>query len=893
MLRRQRNAILPPQMRIPIVIFAQVPPPEHGQSRMVALALETLRAKPETFEVYHVNARFSESLEDIGESSLRKGILIIGYLARAIRLRFHTTDPLLYYVPGPVKWSSVIRDWILLAVLKLFYQKTVFHWHAIGHGEWAHGSERLKLEGPAWMDRLARKVSAQVLDRPLASIAVSTTSKKDSMAIQSRKALTVCNGIEDPCPDYETGLGPARVATHRELAGSASPCFRILFISHGTVEKGLFDAVEALRLLVNNSDPQWRFAVTFAGGVSEIVADRFEREIENLTQSESRRLIVDVKGYVSGEEKQRCYMEHDILLAPSRWESFGLTVLEAMAYGMQVVAAASDGVKGVLPEGHAYLAPAANPEALSARLLDCCTDLRTAPRVEEGKALRQRFLDLYQIKYFAGNLTEALRKLVAGDALPPPYRMGEQRSGIGDRGLEIGDHESVAVLGPLDSSSAGQQSSILNPQSSIAFSSTPHAEKEKSADRAGSALPSSAPSPIRVHPRSSAVESSSDLRPSTSRPSDSPPIHLTAYLADQNPGHDRSFGISRMSQVILEALQAGGRVDIKTITSRTSQQAPAGVESTRILPWGTRGKWLRLFTDHFHPLFIQSDADSGVHYFPKGYLPLFSGFCRPSVVTIHDTIIQYDQDHYPEWRKPSEYRYWAMMLRHTLRKADRILTVSESSKRQIEEFMARHGIPRNGITVTYEPCLYERIPQPVAPTKENYVIHLASCEPHKRSAHLIRWWHEAEAQGRNLPMLHLIGSVPPEVESLLASSHSIVKSPFLEEAALQAAYRTARALILPSEIEGFGLPALEAYYLGTPVCFVKGTSVEEILGVATHKGGFSLDDEQSLFAALNDVMAMSPEEVRECGLNLRKTYAAEIVAKRMVAVFDTVKNCQC
>ena len=81
-----------------------------------------------------------------------------------------------------------------------------------------------------------------------------------------------------------------------------------------------------------------------------------------------------------------------------------------------------------------------------------------------------------------------------------------------------------------------------------------------------------------------------------------------------------------------------------------------------------------------------------LHYFPKGYLPLLSAFCRPSVVTIHDTIIQYDEDHYPQWRKPWEYAYWAMMLKHTLRKADRILTVSKSSKRQIEAFMDRHGI---------------------------------------------------------------------------------------------------------------------------------------------------------------------------------------------------------
>lgn len=366
-------------------------------------------------------------------------------------------------------------------------------------------------------------------------------------------------------------------------------------------------------------------------------------------------------------------------------------------------------------------------------------------------------------------------------------------------------------------------------------------------------------------------------------------LHLIAYLADQNPGHDRSFGISRMSLIVLDSLRTTGSVTIETIASRTSQQAPTGTGPARILPWGTRRKSVRLLTDHLHPLFARSDVTPDLHYFPKGYLPLLSGLCRPSVVTIHDTIIQYDEDHYPLWRKPWEYAYWAMMLKHTLRHADRIMTVSESSKKQIIAFMGRHQISEKDITVTYEPCLYESIPQPTKPAKENYVIHLASCEPHKRTAHLIRWWHEAEKAEKKLPTLHLIGTVPEEVAPLLASSRSIVKRPFLEDSALQAAYLEAKALILPSEIEGFGLPALEAYYLGTPVCFVKGTSVEEVLGVATNKGAFQLDSPDSLFSALSDVTAMSAEEVRHCGLKLRETYAASKVAERMMKVFLEVK----
>jgi len=367
-------------------------------------------------------------------------------------------------------------------------------------------------------------------------------------------------------------------------------------------------------------------------------------------------------------------------------------------------------------------------------------------------------------------------------------------------------------------------------------------------------------------------------------------IPISVYLADQNPGYDRSFGISRMSHIVLQALYSTGNVELTTIVSKTSQRAPEGVTQALVLPWGTRHKLVRFLTDHLHPLLSLIRDSSAVNYFPKGYLPLLSRQCRPSVVTIHDTIIQYDEDHYPEWRSQWEYSYWAMMLKHTLRQADWILTVSESSKNQILSFMARHGIPAKKITVTYEPCSYDGVPQPDFHEKEDYVIHLSSVEPHKGTTRLIRWWVEIAKTREDLPALHLIGNVPEEIRSLVEESDRIIKRPFLSDEELQATYRKAKALILPSEIEGFGLPALEAYYLGTPVCFVRGTSVEEVLSVATAKGGMSLDNPESQIAALDEVLAMDPGEIRDCGLKLRKVYSLKTVSERMLTVFQEVSR---
>ena len=367
------------------------------------------------------------------------------------------------------------------------------------------------------------------------------------------------------------------------------------------------------------------------------------------------------------------------------------------------------------------------------------------------------------------------------------------------------------------------------------------------------------------------------------------PLTIEAYLADQNPGHDRSFGISRMTAAVLSAFAKREDIRVQIVASATSQSGPESVASRVVLPWSTRNKLFRLLTDHLHPMIVPRGGHPDICYYPKGFLPFLSSSRSPKVVTIHDTILQYYWDHYPSWRNSFEYSYWARMLKHTLRAADGVLTVSNSSKQQILDFMARHDLPAKEIVVTYEPCLYEAVPQPLEPEKEDYVVHLASREPHKRTASLVRWWVEhGEAQG--CPPLHLIGRLPPGLDAMAAGARNVTTRPFLEDRLLRETIGRAKALILPSEIEGFGLPAIEAYFLGTPVCHVAGTSVQEILGIATSKGIFSLEHLDSLGKAVKEVLAMAPGEIRECGLMLRAAYSSEKVADAMIGAFRQIRE---
>src|SRR5688572_9940317 len=102
-----------------LLVFAHVPPPHHGQSYMVKLMLDGFggdarrRKTSQTgsgIECYHVNARFSDTLEDIGTFRFGKFLLLLRYCLSAIGCRFRYGIKAFYYVPAPGKRAALIRD---------------------------------------------------------------------------------------------------------------------------------------------------------------------------------------------------------------------------------------------------------------------------------------------------------------------------------------------------------------------------------------------------------------------------------------------------------------------------------------------------------------------------------------------------------------------------------------------------------------------------------------------------------------------------------------------------------------------------------------------------------------------------------------------------------------
>ncbi len=348
------------------------------------------------------------------------------------------------------------------------------------------------------------------------------------------------------------------------------------------------------------------------------------------------------------------------------------------------------------------------------------------------------------------------------------------------------------------------------------------------------------------------------------------------YLADQNPERDRSRGITEYTSGLMRALGEIGGFEISSLVSHSSYRAGIDVRR-RTLPFRTDHFIGRMLADLLHPLWVPPFPI--VHY-PKGFLPGLRPKASLVCGTVHDLILQHYIDKYPNSRSKSAFAYWLWVLKRSLPRFDLVLTVSEFSATAIREFCARHRLVCPPIRVTYEGCRWESAPL-FRGEKLDQVIHLGSQEPHKQTATLVGFW-----QALDLPKTKLIivGSVTEDVRRMVSQRSNIELLGPQSEEELRTSIAGSRALILPSEIEGFGLPAIEAYAVGTPVVYVRQTAVEEVLG-SRAPGGFDLSESDSFGPAVNEVLNVSAAQVEAARNDLLARFSWAECIRRTIASY--------
>ncbi|MCB1272315.1 MAG: glycosyltransferase family 4 protein [Microthrixaceae bacterium] len=232
------------------------------------------------------------------------------------------------------------------------------------------------------------------------------------------------------------------------------------------------------------------------------------------------------------------------------------------------------------------------------------------------------------------------------------------------------------------------------------------------------------------------------------------------------------------------------------------------------------------------PRLLAADGVDLVH--SLGYVGPLRTPC-PSVVTIHDLIYEGFADFMPLHRRLA----LRVFVGASARRADHVITVSDSSRRQLA---ADLGLADDRLSVIHEaPARSVADPDAIRRPRtgaglyvpEDYALALSSPSLSKNIPRLV----EALARTEHPRHLVVAGHLPPggEVEAAvkgLRMESRVTCTGYLGSAELDSLLRGASLFVFPSVYEGFGIPVLDAQAAGVPVACSSSASLPEVAGEA-------------------------------------------------------------
>jgi len=275
-------------------------------------------------------------------------------------------------------------------------------------------------------------------------------------------------------------------------------------------------------------------------------------------------------------------------------------------------------------------------------------------------------------------------------------------------------------------------------------------------------------------------------------------------------------------------------------------------------------------------------------------------FCPcPVVVSIHDLSFE----HLPQTFNRRSRTQLRLTVRHSARRATRILSLSQHTRRDIIE---TYGIKPQRVTAI--PLAAPDHFGPITDNRElqrvrhnygidgDYILSVGSIQPRKNLARLVRAFASlrGECSADKLPKLVLVGKCAWLYDETLRAldetnvKDAVVLTGYVPETDLPALYSGALCFVYPSYFEGFGLPPLEAMKCGAPVIVGNRTSLPEVVGDAA----LSVDpfDIDAIAAAIKKLVNDSTlrKELSVKGQRRAKEFSWRETARQTLVVYKEV-----
>lgn len=282
-----------------------------------------------------------------------------------------------------------------------------------------------------------------------------------------------------------------------------------------------------------------------------------------------------------------------------------------------------------------------------------------------------------------------------------------------------------------------------------------------------------------------------------------------------------------------------------------------------------------------------------IFHSPFFHLPLKIN--SKKVVTVHDVRFV----KYPKTYSFKRYIYLKLAVPLSLKKADKIITISQFTK---DEIVDAFNIPHQKAHVIHEAIDQNRFRKGNVPSDKqinilkkykldakNYLLTVGHIEPRKNYDALLKAYIDLRSKNLINNKLVIIGQMQRSTEffrKTVSENVNIIYLDFVEEDVLLSLYENAKIFVFPSYYEGFGFPPLEAASFGVPSVASNISSIPEICGKgALYFNPFDLEEMKRILAlVLSDDKKY--QEIKTQAIQNLKRFSWEKNATETLSIYN-------
>jgi glycosyltransferase involved in cell wall biosynthesis len=312
-------------------------------------------------------------------------------------------------------------------------------------------------------------------------------------------------------------------------------------------------------------------------------------------------------------------------------------------------------------------------------------------------------------------------------------------------------------------------------------------------------------------------------------------VGINALLLTKQAGY-RQTGVSRYIRRLIEALPNELSDDELIVYSGRGTEPVGAGEQWRRSWWPVDDPFARVAWESSLLPFAARRDRLDLFHGTVNVLP--TRLNARSAVTIHDLALL----RWPEQTPARRHRYLARAIPAAVKRADRVIAVSEATKADIVELLGvdpvKVAVTHLGVEDRFKPASAKRIKaaREVYGIEEPFVLYVGTLEPRKNLPNLLRAFARIQ---REIPhTLALAGAEGWKTREFREAVEEVSLGDrlrllgFVDERDLPALYSAADLFAFPSLYEGFGLPVLESMACGTPVVTSNISSLPEVGGDA-------------------------------------------------------------